>query len=75
MQLETALSIIISVVAVAISYGTMKTNVSRLQEEIRELKSSRDKLGERMGNLEIRQAVEESHSKPYRIALPGESKK
>lgn len=88
LDIGIVVSLVVAIAGVAVSYGAMRSKSASQDERIgelkatfnetmRELRESRDKLGERVGNLEKETAVvravrEEEISRTYRTKGGGE---
>lgn len=82
LDLSLVFSVLTAAASIAVMVGVYKAHVARLRDDVTELKSelgaalaelraSRDKLGERIGKLEVASAIAERElSRPYH-APPG----
>jgi hypothetical protein len=55
------LALIGNLVVVAVGYGALQAKVASLKEAVNELRTSRDKHGERIGRLDTKVQIIESH--------------
>lgn len=80
---STALGILGTVGTAALAFGLMRGTIAALAKDLsrveqtlhegfRELRESRDKMGERLGKVEARVEVVDDRSRPYRTKGGGE---